>query len=94
MAEAYRFERKHQIANRIVNTGVTTVDEISRGGLRLSQTICQMNDGKVGQVINEMAMWCVVGVTGGVQQGFEEGLCVVGKGHEGSRRKRGVGVRK
>ncbi|KAJ4992003.1 hypothetical protein SVAN01_02598 [Stagonosporopsis vannaccii] len=74
LAHAYQFEREHQITRRLVNGSITTVDDIGRRSLRLSQTICQMNDGKVGQAINEMTIWWVRGVTGGVQQGFEEGL--------------------
>jgi hypothetical protein len=33
-----------------------------------------MNDGMVGQAINEMTIWWVRSVTGGVQQGLAEGL--------------------
>lgn len=36
-----------------------------------------MNDGKVGQALNEMTIWWVQSVTGGVQQGFMEGMKVV-----------------
>ncbi|KAF1845135.1 uncharacterized protein K460DRAFT_311205 [Cucurbitaria berberidis CBS 394.84] len=85
LSHTYQFERKHQITKRLVNTSVTTVDELSRKSLRLSQTICQMNDGKVGQAINEMTLWWVRGVTGGVQQGIEEGLSVIGARPECSR---------
>jgi hypothetical protein len=74
LSHTYHFERKHQITKRLVNTGVTTVDELGRRSLKLSQTICQMNDGMVGQAINEVTIWCVTGVTGGVQQGLAEGL--------------------
>jgi hypothetical protein len=74
LSHTYRFERKHQITKRIVNTGVATVDDIGRKTLRLSQTVCQMNDGMVGQAINEMTIWWVRSVTGGVQQGLAEGL--------------------
>lgn len=73
LSHTYQFERKHQITKRLVNSSVTTVDELGRRSLKLSQTICQMNDGKVGQAINEMTIWWVRGVTGGVQQGIEEG---------------------
>lgn len=74
LAHAYQFERQHQITRRVINGSITTADDIGRRSIRLSQTICQMNDGKVGQAINEMTMWWVRGVTGGMQQGFEEGL--------------------
>ena len=77
IGHAYRFERKHQITKRLVNTGVATVYDIGRRTLRLSQTVCQMNDGMVGQAINEMTIWWITGVTGGVQQGLAEGLKAV-----------------
>jgi hypothetical protein len=77
LSHTYQFERKHQITKRLVNTGVATVDEVGRKTLRLSQTVCQMNDGMVGQAINEVIIWWVRGITGGVQQGLAEGLQVV-----------------
>jgi hypothetical protein len=77
LSHAYQFERKHQITKRLVNTGVATVDDVGRKTLRLSQTVCQMNDGMVGQAINEVIVWWVRGITGGVQQGLAEGLQVV-----------------
>ncbi|KAF2853265.1 hypothetical protein T440DRAFT_466245 [Plenodomus tracheiphilus IPT5] len=89
IASAYQFERRYQITNRVVNTGVMTVDEISRGGLRLSQMVCQMNDGKVGQIVHEMALWWIRGVTGGIQQGFEQ-LGAAGVGKEGASGRRSV----
>lgn len=85
LAHAYQFEREHQITRRLVNGSITTVDDIGRRGLRLSQTICQMNDGKVGQAINEMTIWWVRGVTGGVQQGFEEGMKRERRAREGGK---------
>jgi hypothetical protein len=74
LAQAYQFEREHQVTKRVVSGGITAVDDIGRRSLRLSQAVCQMNDGKVGQAINEMVVWWVTGVTGGVQQGLEAGL--------------------
>lgn len=77
LSHTYQFERKHQITKRLVNTSVSTVDELSRRSIRLSQTVCQMNEGRVGQAINEMTIWWVRSVTGGIQQGIEEGLSTV-----------------
>lgn len=87
LAQAYQFERKHQITRRLVNTGVTTVDELGRGGIKLSQMVCRMNDGKVGQAIEEMTILCVKSVTGGVQQGIEDGLSTMKSAPESSRRR-------
>jgi hypothetical protein len=71
LSHTYQFERKHQITKRLVNSGVTTVDELGRKSLRFSQTICQMNNGMVGQAINEMTMWFVTGLTGGFAEGLQ-----------------------
>lgn len=88
LSHAYQFEREHQITRRFVNGSITTVDDIGRRSLRLSQTICQMNDGKVGQAINEMTIWWVRGVTGGMQQGIEEGFRLERREGEKGRRER------
>ncbi|KAF2130359.1 hypothetical protein P153DRAFT_288721 [Dothidotthia symphoricarpi CBS 119687] len=85
---AYRLEREHKIMQRIMSTSVNTADELTRRGLRLSQTICRMNDGKVGQTVNEVVIWWVRGVTGGLQQGIEEGWGVVGEGRQGDAQRR------
>ncbi|CAE6996119.1 hypothetical protein PTTW11_00268 [Pyrenophora teres f. teres] len=87
LSHTYQFERKHQITKRLVNTGVATADDIGRRTLRLSQTVCQMNDGMVGQALNEMTLWWVQSVTGGVQQGFMEGMKVVNSGESQRRGK-------
>lgn len=87
LAQAYQFERRHQITRRMIDTGVTTVDELGRRSLKLSQMVCQMNDGKVGQAINEMTLLCVRSVTGGIQQGIEEGLSTTRPVPERSRRR-------
>ena len=74
IGHAYRFEREHKITHRIVNTGLITVDEIGRRGLKLSHTVCQMGDGKVGQAINDLTFWWIRGLTGGIQEGISDGV--------------------
>ncbi|KAH7350459.1 hypothetical protein BKA66DRAFT_476088 [Pyrenochaeta sp. MPI-SDFR-AT-0127] len=87
LSHTYQFERKHQITKRLINTSVSTVDELSRRSLKLSQTVCQMNEGRVGQAINEMTIWWVRSVTGGLQQGIEEGLSTLRATSEYSQRR-------
>lgn len=78
IGHAYRFEREHKITQRFVNKSITTVDELGRRSLQLSQTVCQMNDGKVGQAINDLTFWWVRGLTGGIQQGIADGVVMFG----------------
>ncbi|KAF2659938.1 DEAD-domain-containing protein [Lophiostoma macrostomum CBS 122681] len=73
---AYTFEREHKVTQRVFSNTVTTVDELGRRGLQLSHTVCQMNDGKVGQAINDFTVWWMRGLTGGLQQGIREGVVV------------------
>ncbi|ORX90973.1 hypothetical protein BCR34DRAFT_677999 [Clohesyomyces aquaticus] len=74
LEHAYRWEREHRVTHRVLNTGIMTVDELGRRSLQLSRTVCQMHDGKVGQAINDLALWWVQGLTGGIHQGISEGI--------------------
>ncbi|KAL1594550.1 hypothetical protein SLS60_010310 [Paraconiothyrium brasiliense] len=80
LGHAYRFERKHNVAQRLVNSGIMGADAVRRTGLQLTHTICQMNDGKVGLALNDLTFWCVRGITGGLQQGIQEGVGLLGQG--------------
>ncbi|KAF2874613.1 hypothetical protein BDV95DRAFT_627232 [Massariosphaeria phaeospora] len=73
-----RIEREHKVTHRLVNMGITTVDGLGRRSLQLSQTVCQMNDGKVGRAINDLTIWWVRGLTGGIQQGMTDGVVMLG----------------
>lgn len=85
LSHAYRFEKKHRVTQRIINTSVATADELGQKALRFSQVVCQMNDGMVIQTFNDLTMWWITGVTGGVQQGLAEGPRTM-KAVEGQRR--------
>ncbi|KAF2020837.1 hypothetical protein BU24DRAFT_416510 [Aaosphaeria arxii CBS 175.79] len=88
LGHAYRFERKHQITQRVMSKSITTVDELSRRGLQLSHTVCQMNDGKVGQAINDLTLWWVRGLTGGLQQGITDGVVMIQMEKDSNRNRR------
>jgi hypothetical protein len=77
LSHAYRFERKHRVTKRLIDTSVATADGIGKTTLKFSQTVCQMNDGMLIQAVNDMSMWWIAGVTGGVQQGLAEGVRAV-----------------
>lgn len=85
LGHAYRFERKHNLAQRLVNSGIMGADAVRRTALQLTHTICQMNDGKVGLALNDLTFWCVKGITGGLQQGIQEGVKLVGEGQKEER---------
>lgn len=78
IGHAYRFEREHRITQRLVSTGIMTADSLRRTSLHFSRTVCQMNDGKVGKALNDVALWWIEGLTGGLQQGIKEGVLMLG----------------
>lgn len=85
LGHAYRFEREHKVTQRMVNKSIAAFDGLGRKTIRLSQTVCQMNDGKVGQALGDLTFWLVQGLTGGVQQGISEGVAVLGEQNQLSK---------
>jgi hypothetical protein len=83
IGHAYRFERDHKVTQRLVNNGITTAGSLRRTSLRVSRAICQMNDGKVGKALNDLALWWVGGLTGGLQQGIREGVTMMSNASRG-----------
>lgn len=77
LGHAYRYEREHRISERVFSTSVNAVDEVGKRSLALTQTVCAINDGKVGQMMNDAAVWWVRSLTGGIHEGVSEGLGVV-----------------
>lgn len=96
IASAYRYERDNRITERLFAKSIDTVDEVGRRTVRLADRVFAMNDGKVGQAINDITLWWVTGITGGIHQGLSEGVVVLrddgGKG--GNVRQRGKVMKK
>ncbi|KAJ4210085.1 hypothetical protein NW767_000360 [Fusarium falciforme] len=75
---AARLERKYKISEVVVGHGIDFVNSIGKQSASLTETIGQMNDGKVGQALLEAFVWTVDGVTQGISDGLGEGLSIVG----------------
>lgn len=75
---AYKYERQHRLSERIFASGVGTMDSMLRRAVELGNTVCSMNDGKVGHALNDLTLWWIRGVTGGIHQGVGEGLVLMG----------------
>ncbi|KAI3574012.1 hypothetical protein IWW34DRAFT_752901 [Fusarium oxysporum f. sp. albedinis] len=69
-----RMERKYKVFETVVGHGLSFVNSIGKQSLSLTETMCQMNDGKVGQALLEAFIWTVDGVTRGISEGLGEGL--------------------
>ncbi len=77
VGQMYRFEREHHISEKIFSMSINTVDELGKRSLEITNAICRMNNGKVGQALAEFASWWVREVAGGVHEGIVEGMVVI-----------------
>jgi hypothetical protein len=72
MRSAAKFESDHQVTRRVFSTSVAMGGGFGRECWRLSQAICQMNDGMIGDVVSEAVGYCAESIGGGIQQGITE----------------------
>lgn len=80
LRSAARLERRYKVSEIAVSHGVDLVNSIGKQSAILTETVSQMNDGKVGQALVEAFVWTVQGVTQGVSDGLCEGLSMLGAG--------------
>ncbi|KAF5020992.1 hypothetical protein F66182_6973 [Fusarium sp. NRRL 66182] len=75
---AAQLERRYKVSERLVGHGLGLVSSIGKQSASLTETIGQMNDGKVAQALTEVFVWTLDGVTQGISDGLGEGLSIVG----------------
>lgn len=79
LGSLYQYERRHRVSERVFSAGVNGVDVMGKRGLDMSNAICGLNDGKVGDSINGLFVWWIRGVTGGIHEGVGEGLNIMNR---------------
>lgn len=90
---AYQYEREHHISERVFTNTVCTADSMGRKTWALSRTVCALNGGKVGEMLEDASAWCIQGISGGLYEGVGEGMEVLGLKSESRplrRRRRNV----
>lgn len=55
-----------------------TADNLGQKTLAATQAVCSWNDGKVGEVLEEIGTWWIQGISGGLYEGVGEGMEVLG----------------
>jgi hypothetical protein len=78
IGHAYRLERTHRISERVFRASINTANEFGRAGIQFADSVCRMNDGQVGQAIHDIAIWWIRGIAGGLHQGLDEGIDILG----------------
>lgn len=85
LRSAARVERKYKLSETFVSHGMEFVNSIGKQSVSLTESMCQMNDGKVGQALTEALIWTVDGVAQGISDGVGEGLSIVSARSDGVR---------
>lgn len=78
LRQAYQFDRKHKISDRVLAQSVVAADMMGKRTITMASSICAMNDGKVGDSMKEIGMYVVQGFSGGIYDGLGEGMQVLG----------------
>ena len=79
-AQAYKYDREHHICERIFSASIQFLDDFGVRSLKFADAICRLNNGKVGQFLNDIAAWWIQGVAGGIHEGFGEGILILRNG--------------
>jgi hypothetical protein len=78
LSAAYTYEREYKISEKVLSQGIEAVDVVGKSSVGFVGAVCGIGDGKVGQVVADVAGWFVEGVTGGIHEGLGEGMAVLG----------------
>ncbi|SCO92521.1 uncharacterized protein FRV6_16649 [Fusarium oxysporum] len=76
-----RMERKYKVFETVVGHGLSFVNSIGKQSLSLTETMCQMNYGKVGQALLEAFIWTVDRVARWMSEGLGECLHLYRSSH-------------
>lgn len=68
---AYQYERSHRISEKVLASGIDTVDSMGKTGSSISLALWSMG-------LGEVVAWIVEGVAGGIQEGVGQGMLIVG----------------
>jgi len=74
LQQAYQYDRRHRISDKLVRQSYQLVDHLGRHAMVLAAHVCTMNDGQIGVVVRDVGFWWLQGVSGGLYDGFGEGM--------------------
>ncbi|KAJ0425764.1 hypothetical protein BJY00DRAFT_273688 [Aspergillus carlsbadensis] len=74
----YQHERSLRLIERATSLALYVLEQVSRGGVNLGSTVLNIYDGKIGDTASSATSWWVEGVAGGIYEGLEEGMSILG----------------
>lgn len=78
LAQAYAYERKHRISERILSQSREMTDSWGKRSASVAEVVSGMAEGRVGKVLGETGAWIVDEIVGGVNEGIGGGVAVFG----------------
>ncbi|KAL9075408.1 MAG: hypothetical protein Q9157_004033 [Trypethelium eluteriae] len=78
LAFMYRYERENRVCERVVRSTLDAIDSVGQRSIEMVGAVRKLNDGKVGQAMQEFGSWWIQGMAGGLHEGIGEGLAIVG----------------
>lgn len=75
-----RYERQYNLSSQLVSHGYWFANSVGKHSVHLSAKIQKAGDGKVGQIVSGLAAWTMESFTGGLQDGYGEGIVMI-RGH-------------
>ncbi|KAL2818375.1 hypothetical protein BJX63DRAFT_384168 [Aspergillus granulosus] len=74
----YQHERSLRLIERTTAFALYIIEQVSRGGLSFGSTVLNIYDSKLGDTASSATSWWVEGVAGGIYEGLEEGMTILG----------------
>ena len=74
VAQAYEYERRHRLTERVLLFGVDTLEDAGRRSMQLSHALLHIHSSWLGRKIRAAVAHTAGAVLAGVHQGFAEGL--------------------
>ncbi|KAL3467469.1 hypothetical protein BJX64DRAFT_143107 [Aspergillus heterothallicus] len=74
----YQHERSLRLRERATALSLYIVERVSRGSVNFGSTLLSFYDGKMGDTASSATSWWVEGVAGGIYEGLEEGMAILG----------------
>ncbi|KAK8105724.1 hypothetical protein PG999_009083 [Apiospora kogelbergensis] len=72
-----RAEKQYNLSSQIVQNGAWVANSVGQYSVHLSSRLSQAGDGKIGQVIGGLVAWTMESFTGGLQDGFGDGIVMI-----------------
>ena len=76
--KAYRYERTHQLLEKILESSVNTGEKIAKLWWDILHMISKIPDKNVVATLASFLLWWVQGISGGIQEGIGEGMKIIG----------------